>query len=47
MLYADTDSLLVSIKTEDVNKDMASSADEYNFSDYQKAIHYMVKRTKK
>ena len=34
LLYTDTDSLLVNIKTEDVYKDMSKTKDEYDFSDY-------------
>jgi hypothetical protein len=36
LLYTDTDSLLVDIKTKDVYKDMAEMKDEYDFSDYPK-----------
>ena len=36
LLYTDTDSLLVDIKTNDVYKDMAETKDEYDFSDYPK-----------
>ena len=36
LLYTDTDSLLVDIKTDDVYKDMAETKDEYDFSDYPK-----------
>ena len=34
LLYTDTDSLLVYIKTKDVYKDMSETKDEYDFSDY-------------
>ena len=34
LLYTDTDSLLVDIKTKDVYKDMSETKDEYDFSDY-------------
>ena len=36
LLYIDTDSLLVDIKTEDVYKDMSETTDEYDFSNYPK-----------
>ena len=36
LLYTDTDSLLVDIKTEDVYKDMTETKEEYDFSDYPK-----------
>ena len=36
LLYTDTDSLLVSIKTPNIYKDMQESKDEYDFSDYPK-----------
>ncbi|MCU7846334.1 MAG: hypothetical protein KZQ93_21065, partial [Candidatus Thiodiazotropha sp. (ex Monitilora ramsayi)] len=36
LLYTDTDSLLLEIQTEDVNKDMAEHADLYDTSDYPK-----------
>ena len=36
LLYTDTDSLLVDIKTEDAYKDMSEMKDEYDFSDYPK-----------
>ena len=36
LLYTDTDSLLVDIKTNDVYKDMLETKDEYDFSDYPK-----------
>ena len=36
LLYTDTDSLLVDIKTNDVYKDMLETKDEYDFSDYQR-----------
>ena len=36
LLYTDTDSLLVDIKTDDVYEDMAETKDEYDFSDYPK-----------
>lgn len=36
LLYTDTDSLLVAIKTEDAYKDMSEMKDEYDFSDYPK-----------
>ena len=36
LLYTDTDSLLVDIKTEDVYKEMSETKDEYDFSDYSK-----------
>ena len=36
LLYTDTDSLLVDIKTEDVYKDMAETNEQYDFSDYPK-----------
>ena len=34
LLFTDTDSLCVSIKTEDVHKDMIEMQHEFNFSDY-------------
>jgi hypothetical protein len=34
LLYTDTDSLLVDIKTKDAYKDMSEMKDEYDFSDY-------------
>ena len=40
LLYTDTDSLLVDIKTEDVNKDMSETKDAFDFSDYLK--HYLL-----
>ena len=36
LLYTDTDSLLVDIKTDDIYKDMSESKDDYDFSDYLK-----------
>ena len=36
LLYTETDSLLVDIKTKDVYKDMSETKDEYDFSDYRK-----------
>lgn len=36
LLYTDTDSLLVDIKTEDAYKDMSEMKDEYDLSDYPK-----------
>ena len=36
LLYRDTDSLLVDIKTKDVYKDMSETKEEYDFSDYPK-----------
>ena len=36
LLYTDTDSLILEIKTEDVYKDMAKDKDSYDFSDYPK-----------
>lgn len=36
LLYTDTDSLLVDIKTKDAYKDMSEMKDEYDFSDYPK-----------
>ena len=36
LLYTDTDSLLVNIKTEDAYKDMAEMKDDYDFSEYSK-----------
>ena len=36
LLYTDTDSLLVDIKTDDIYKDMAETKDEYDFSNYPK-----------
>ena len=36
LLYTDTDSLLVDIKTKDVYKDMSETKDEYDISDYPK-----------
>ena len=36
LLYTDTDSLLVDIKTNDIYKDMLETKDEYDFSDYSK-----------
>ena len=36
LLYTDTDSLLVDIKTEGAYKDMAEIKDDYDFSDYPK-----------
>ena len=36
LLYTDTDSLLVDIKTHNIYKDMAESKDKYDFSDYPK-----------
>ena len=36
LLYTDTDSLLVDIKTKDAYQDMAEMKDEYDFSDYPK-----------
>ena len=36
MLYTDTDSLLVDIKTEDMYKDMSETKEGYDFSDYPK-----------
>ena len=36
LLYTDTDSLLVDIKTNDVYKDMGGTNNEYDFSDYPK-----------
>ena len=36
LLYIDTDSLLVDIKTDDVYKDMVETKDEYDFSDNPK-----------
>ena len=34
LLYTDTDSILVEMKTKDVYKDMSETKDEYYFSDY-------------
>ena len=34
MLYTDTDSLLVDIKTNDIYKDMSETKEDYDFSDY-------------
>ena len=34
LLYTDTDSLILEIKTEDVYKDMANDVDNYDFSNY-------------
>ena len=34
LLYTDTDSILVEMKTKDVYKDMSETKDEYDFSDY-------------
>ena len=34
ILYTDTDSLILEIKTEDVYKDMANDKDSYDFSNY-------------
>ena len=34
LLYTDTDSLLVDIKTEDVYKNVSETKEEYDFSDY-------------
>ena len=36
LLYTDTDSLLVDIKTKDIYKVMSETKDEYDFSDYLK-----------
>ena len=36
LLYTDTDSLLVDIKTEDIYKDMSEFKYEFHFSDYPK-----------
>ena len=36
LLYADTDLLLVDIKTKDMYKDMSETKHEYDFSDYPK-----------
>ena len=36
LLYTDTDSLPVDIKTKDIYKDMSETKDEYDFSDYPK-----------
>ena len=36
LLYTDTESLLLEIKTEDVYKDMAEEKDLYDFSNYSK-----------
>ena len=36
MLYTDTDSLLVDIKTNDIYKDMSETKEDYDFSDYPK-----------
>ena len=36
LLYTDTDSLLVDIKTKDAYKDMSEMKDDYDFSDYPK-----------
>ena len=46
LLYTDTDSLLVEIKTEDVYKDMREMKDEYDFSDYPKD-HFLHDGTNK
>ena len=34
LLYTDTDSLLIEIETEDINKDLIDMADHFDFSDY-------------
>jgi hypothetical protein len=47
LLYTDTDSLLVDIKTKDAYKDMSEMKDEYDFSDYPKDIHYTMNQTRK
>ena len=36
LLYTDTDSLLVDIKTNDIYKDMSETKEDYDFSDYPK-----------
>ena len=46
LLYTDTDSLLVDIKTKDIYKDMSETKDEYDFSDYPK-IHLLYDETSK
>ena len=46
LLYTDTDSLLVDIKTEDVYKDMDNMKNEYDFSDYPKD-HQLFDETNK
>ena len=47
MLYTDTDSLLVDIKTNDIYKDMSETKEDYDFSDYPKDHQFMMKQTKK
>ena len=46
LLYTDTDSLLVEIKTEDVYKDMCEMKDEYDLSNYPKD-HFLHDGTNK
>ena len=46
MLYTDTDSLLVDIKTNEVNKDMSETKEDYDFSDYLK-VHPLYDETNK
>ena len=47
LLYTDTDSLLVAIKTKDAYKDMSEMKDEYDFSDYPKEHPLYNETTKK
>ena len=47
LLYTNTDSLLVDIKTEDVYKDMSETKDEYDFSDYPTDHPLYDERSKK
>ena len=46
LLYTDTDSLLVDIKTDDVYQDMLKFKDEYDLSDYPPS-HFLYNETNK
>ena len=47
LLYTDTDSLLLEIKTENVYKDMERNFEEYDTSDSQKIISFITQKIKK
>ena len=47
LLYTDTDSLLVDIKTDDIYRDMSESKYDYDFSDYPKDHHLYDETNKK
>ena len=47
LLYTDTDSLLVDIKTEDIYKNMSEFKDEFDFLIIQTTIRSMIKTKQK